>query len=72
MYGLYFKRVFDILFSFCSLIIHSPLLIFVGMMLYLFNKNFYLYLQERVGKNNLIFQLISVRLNPVDFQLFTI
>jgi lipopolysaccharide/colanic/teichoic acid biosynthesis glycosyltransferase len=54
-------RFFDLIFSFLGLILLSPLFIIVYVFIIFESKGGGFYLQKRVGKNNLDFNLIKFR-----------
>ena len=55
------KRLFDIVISFVSIIILLPLLIVVGIMIWLDSEGGVFYCQKRVGRNNKDFTLYKFR-----------
>src|SRR5258706_5360139 len=55
------KRVFDILFSFTSLIVLSPVFIITGILIKLDSKGKIFFVQKRVGKNSGEFSLLKFR-----------
>ncbi|TET24404.1 MAG: sugar transferase [Candidatus Cloacimonadota bacterium] len=59
-YG-FLKRIIDVVFSFLFLIIASPLFIIIPMIIKVDTKGPVFYLQERVGKNEKIFNIIKFR-----------
>lgn len=62
MYRHFFKRLFDIILSFCGLVVLSPLLIIVTVWLHFANKGAgAFFLQERPGKNAKIFKVIKFK-----------
>lgn len=60
------KRVFDIVFSFSTLIIGFPFFLFIGLMTKGSSKGPVFYTQERIGKNNIPFRIIKFRSMYVD------
>jgi lipopolysaccharide/colanic/teichoic acid biosynthesis glycosyltransferase len=61
LYGEFFKRLFDIVFSFSVLILCSPLYIILALLIALSSKGPIFYVQERVGKNYRSFNCIKFR-----------
>ena len=61
MYKNVFKRIFDLIFSFISLLILFPFLLLVGFLIYLHMGNPVLVIQERPGLNGRIFKLLKFR-----------
>lgn len=59
-------RIFDIVFSLCSLLILSPILLIVSLLIYTEDKGPILYIQKRVGLNGKIFKLFKLRSMIVD------
>jgi lipopolysaccharide/colanic/teichoic acid biosynthesis glycosyltransferase len=55
------KRLFDILVSFMSLIILSPVLLLISLIIIFTSRGGIFYLQERVGKDNRNFKLFKFR-----------
>ena len=56
-----FKRLFDILISVLALIVFSPLYLIVALAIKLNSKGPVFYLQERVGRHNVPFNIIKFR-----------
>ncbi|OON97606.1 MAG: undecaprenyl-phosphate glucose phosphotransferase [Epulopiscium sp. Nele67-Bin005] len=56
-----FKRMFDIIFSLCAIIVTSPLLIFSAIMVRCSSKGPILFKQERVGLNQKTFYMYKFR-----------
>src|SRR6478609_9656746 len=54
-------RIFDILFSFFGLIILSPIFLIIAIWIKLDSKGPVFYIQQRVGKGNIDFNLIKFR-----------
>ncbi len=61
MYAKFFKRLFDIVLSFCALVILSPLLVIFAVLGAIFMRGNPFFCQERPGKNEKIFKLIKFR-----------
>jgi undecaprenyl phosphate N,N'-diacetylbacillosamine 1-phosphate transferase len=62
MYNHFFKRIIDFIFAFISLIIISPLFIFVTICLHFTNKESgVFFIQARPGKNGKIFKIIKFK-----------
>ena len=55
------KRSFDVVFSLLSLIILSPLLLIIGLIIKLDSKGPILFVQPRVGMNNIDFNIFKFR-----------
>jgi lipopolysaccharide/colanic/teichoic acid biosynthesis glycosyltransferase len=55
------KRLFDVLFSLCVLILFSPVYVILGILIYISSPGPIFYLQERVGKNHKKFGCIKFR-----------
>ena len=66
-----FKRASDFFLSVAGLTITSPLLIFVAILIKLNSKGPVLYKQNRVGKNEQIFQIYKLRTMRVDAEKYT-
>lgn len=60
------KRIVDILFSMVFLILSSPLLLFVGFMVWRSSPGSIFYLQERIGQFGKPFQIIKFRSMYID------
>ena len=56
-----FKRVFDIIVSFFVLILFLPFGVLIGLLIVLESKGGVFYFQERIGKNEVPFQLFKFR-----------
>ena len=65
MYQVYGKRLFDVLWAVCSLILLSPLLIMVTFSILLFNPGPVLFCHQRVGRNGLLFRFYMFRSMPI-------
>ena len=68
-------RFFDLLFSIIALIILSPLLLIIFILIKLTSKGAAVFVQNRVGKNNIDFKLYKFRtmnVNADKHQLLTI
>lgn len=61
LYERFFKRFFDIVFSFCALIIFSPTLLVVAILVRIKLGRPIIFKQERPGKNERIFKLYKFR-----------
>lgn len=61
MYGLVFKRLFDLLLSLIAIIILSPLYVCIGILVRLLLGAPILFIQQRPGKNEKIFKLYKFR-----------
>lgn len=61
MYKIYFKRLIDIISSFCGLLIFSPILIFVAFCLFFSNNGKPFFFQPRPGKNGKVFKIIKFK-----------
>lgn len=55
------KRIFDIISSFCGIIILSPVLLIISILIKIENPGKIFFLQERVGKNGKLFKIIKFR-----------
>ena len=55
------KRVFDLVFSFFGLLILAPILIIIAVLIKLDSKGPILFIQNRVGKNNVDFKIYKFR-----------
>jgi lipopolysaccharide/colanic/teichoic acid biosynthesis glycosyltransferase len=51
LYGEFFKRLFDIVFSLSVLILFSPIYMILALLIAISSKGPIFYVQERVGKN---------------------
>ena len=60
------KRIFDILFSIIGLIFFSPCFLIVSVLIKADSKGPVFYLQERVGRNGLLFKIIKFRSMIID------
>lgn len=65
-FNLFIKRSFDIIASFCGLIILSPMLLIVSLAIKLDSKGPVFFKQKRVGKNNKIFEIYKFRTMVTD------
>ncbi len=61
MYRFFFKRFFDIFFSFFGLLIFSPVFIVITVCLYFVNEGKPFFFQKRPGKNGKIFSIIKFK-----------
>lgn len=66
----FFKRIFDVLFSFLSIIIFSPLMIVVAILIKAHDGGPVFYKQERFTKNGKIFSIYKFRSMIVDAERF--
>ncbi len=62
------KRCFDVVFSILGLCILSPILIFIAVLIKIDSKGPVLFVQERVGKNNIDFNIFKFRTMRVQSQ----
>lgn len=56
-----FKRLFDILFSLIAILVLSPVLLIVGVIVWIDTKAFPVFRQRRIGKNNKEFLILKFR-----------
>jgi len=61
MYKKFFKRLFDILFSFLILVIFSPILLIVALLVKIDSRGPVIFKQERLGKNGKTFRMYKFR-----------
>jgi exopolysaccharide biosynthesis polyprenyl glycosylphosphotransferase len=61
-----FKRVFDVIFSLVILMLTLPVSILVSILIKLSSKGPVFYLQQRVGRNNRLFNMIKFRSMKLD------
>lgn len=61
MYRSFFKRLTDIVISLILLLIFSPIIIFAAVVLYFQNKGKILFIQDRPGKNEVIFKILKFK-----------
>lgn len=54
-------RVLDILIAFCCLIVLFPLMIIISLILIISNGNNVIFIQKRVGQNNVIFSIYKFK-----------
>lgn len=66
MYRSFFKRLIDIVASFCCIIIFSPLFIIVAVIIFLQDKGTPFFKQKRVGVNEEDFVLYKFRSMPLN------
>ncbi|HEY9837561.1 MAG TPA: sugar transferase [Vampirovibrionales bacterium] len=59
--GEFSKRLFDVVFSLCVLIVFSPVYAILGLLIYISSPGPIFYVQERVGKNRQKFGCIKFR-----------
>ena len=55
------KRLIDFIMSFTALILLSPLLLFISILVKISSNGSILFVQERVGKNGILFKMIKFR-----------
>ena len=55
------KRLIDFIMSFTALILLSPLLLFISILIKISSDGSILFVQERVGKNGILFKMIKFR-----------
>ncbi len=65
-FGQILKRLFDLVFSTCVLVLLSPLLLLIAIAVKLSSKGPVLYRQERMGLNGKTFDMLKFRSMPVD------
>ena len=58
---LYLKRLFDIFFSILLLIVLSPVILFLFILIYLFDNGKFIHWSKRIGKNNKVFLMPKIR-----------
>jgi lipopolysaccharide/colanic/teichoic acid biosynthesis glycosyltransferase len=61
-------RLFDILFSLIALIVLSPILLIIAVIIMIESRGGAFFMQERVGKNYVMFRLIKFRTMALDSQ----
>jgi lipopolysaccharide/colanic/teichoic acid biosynthesis glycosyltransferase len=61
MYKLYCKRLIDIVIGFLALLFLSPLLIIVGVLLFIINNGNPFFFQKRPGKKGIVFSIIKFK-----------
>ncbi len=61
MYAIFFKRVFDFTFALIAFLLLSPIFLFFFILLLFVNKGKPLFLQERPGKNERLFNVIKFK-----------
>lgn len=61
MYFAFFKRLIDFLLSLVGLLLLSPLFLFITVVLFLANRGFPFFVQDRPGKNCKIFKVIKFK-----------
>jgi lipopolysaccharide/colanic/teichoic acid biosynthesis glycosyltransferase len=61
MYKLYCKRLIDIVIGFLALLFLSPLLIIVGVLLFIINNGNPFFFQKRPGKKGIVFFIIKFK-----------
>jgi len=65
MYQSFGKRLFDILWAACSLVLLSPLILVVSLAILLFDPGPLLFSHERIGRNGVPFRFYKFRSMPV-------
>jgi exopolysaccharide biosynthesis polyprenyl glycosylphosphotransferase len=60
-YRLFFKRIFDLLFSLAGLVLLSPFLLIIALLVKLDSKGPIFYIQERIGLDGKHFKIIKFR-----------
>lgn len=55
------KRLFDLFFSFWGLLFLSPFFLLIGLLIKIDSKGSIFFIQKRVGRNNINFQLVKFR-----------
>ncbi len=61
MYTRFFKRLFDVLFSFLALLILFPVILLITITLFIFNKSKPFFFQPRPGKHGRIFYVLKFK-----------
>jgi O-antigen biosynthesis protein WbqP len=61
MYNAFFKRFFDILLSFCGIIVLLPLYLVISIAIVIDDPGPVLFKQKRVGKNKKLFKILKFR-----------
>lgn len=61
MYVRFVKRLLDIVLSFCSILLLSPVLLIIALIIKLDSKGPVFFTQKRVGKNKTIFSILKFR-----------
>lgn len=61
IYKKYIKRLIDFLLSFVGLLLLSPLFLLITVVLFVANRGFPFFVQNRPGKNNRIFKVIKFK-----------
>lgn len=56
-----FKRLLDIILSFISILLLSPMLLIIGIIVWIDTKGFPIFRQRRIGKNNKEFLILKFR-----------
>lgn len=60
-----YKRIFDMIFSFISLIILSPLLLIIVALIFIFDGKSVIFKQSRIGREGIEFKFYKFRTMPV-------
>lgn len=58
---LFFKRVFDVVFSFLAIVVLFPFMLVIGLIVVLTSKGPMIYVSERVGKGGKVFKFLKFR-----------
>jgi lipopolysaccharide/colanic/teichoic acid biosynthesis glycosyltransferase len=61
LYQLFFKRGIDFIIAFIILLVLSPLILIAGILLYAANRGKVFFIQDRPGKDELIFRVIKFK-----------
>jgi len=61
MYAKLFKRIIDFVFALIALVILFPIILFIGIVLFINNKGTPFFFQKRPGKNEVIFTVIKFK-----------
>lgn len=65
-FSIVFKRIFDIVASFCGLFILSPILLVIAILIKIDSKGPVFFKQQRVGKNKKVFKIYKFRTMVTD------
>ena len=57
------KRLFDIIFSFVLLVCFTPILLIIGILIFLQDYRSPFYIAKRVGKNSNLFKRVAIVFN---------
>jgi O-antigen biosynthesis protein WbqP len=66
MYKAFGKRLFDVVWAVCSIILLSPFLLMVSLAILLFDPGPVLFSHQRIGRNSVPFRFYKFRSMPVD------